>query len=94
MRKIIVMCSVLVFLTTTVMATIPIMKAHKDAGEKGKRADGKAWSCALCHGEKAKPETWPEGVMTLKKAEVKGYKKGEAKHGELKNNALCKDCHK
>ena len=86
------MCSVLVFLTTTVMATIPIMKAHKDAGEKGKRADGKAWSCALCHGKAGEPAN--ANFMANKKADVKGYKKGEAKHGELKNNALCKECHK
>ena len=85
------MCSVLVFVASTVMATIPIMKVHKES-EKAKRADGKPWSCAMCHGKAGEPAN--ADFMANKKADVKGYKKGEAKHGELKNNSLCKECHK
>jgi len=94
MKKVLVMFTALLFLATTVLATGPIMKVHKD-NPKGKRADGKPWNCAQCHGDKQKdPKTWPVGVVPAKKADLKGYKKGEAKHGELKNNPLCKDCHK
>jgi len=99
MKKIIALFTISLFCVATIMATGPIQKKHNDAADgKGKRTVNGvkvAMNCAYCHGDKNKPKsTWPAGVMTTVKAEVKGYKKDGAKFAELKNNALCNECHK
>ena len=92
MKKVIALVSMFVFtivFVASVSATGPIMKAHNDAAGKKGQPNGVKMTCAFCHGEKGKPK--PAGAIEMKK---QGLKKGEAKHATLKDNAICKSCHK